>query len=74
LRKKVEEIAKGELEKTLRAVKHLSADDLKAINRMTDAMVNKILHNPTMLIKSSGQHQDKSVYLDVTRKLFRLDE
>jgi glutamyl-tRNA reductase len=41
---------------------------------MTDAMVNKILHNPTMLIKSSGQHQDKSVYLDVTRKLFRLDE
>ena len=74
LRKKVEEIAKGELEKTLRAVKHLSADDLKAINRMTDAMVNKILHNPTMLIKSSGQHQDKSVYLDVTRKLFKLDE
>jgi glutamyl-tRNA reductase len=33
LRKKVEEIAKGELEKTLRAVKHLSADDLKAIKK-----------------------------------------
>jgi glutamyl-tRNA reductase len=74
LRKKVEEIAKGELEKTLHAVKDLSADDLKAINKMTDAMVNKILHDPTMLLKSSGRHQDKSVYLDVTRKLFKLDE
>jgi len=74
LRRKVEEIAKGELEKTLHAVKHLSSDDLKAINRMTDAMVNKILHNPTMLLKCNERHQDKSVYLDVTRKLFRLDE
>jgi len=74
LRKKVEGIAKGELEKTLHAVKHLSSDDIKAINRMTEAMVNKILHDPTMLLKNSGQLQDKSVYLDVTRKLFRLDE
>jgi glutamyl-tRNA reductase len=41
---------------------------------MTDAMVNKILHDPTMLLKSNGHHQDKSVYLDVTRKLFKLDE
>jgi len=74
LRKKVEAIAKGELEKTLNAVKHLSANDLKTISRMTDAVVNKILHDPTMLLKSGGQHQDKTVYLDVTRKLFKLDE
>ena len=74
LRKKIEEIAKGELEKTLHTVKHLSDDDIMAINRMTDAMVNKILHDPTMLLKGNGHHQDKSVYLDVTRKLFRLDD
>ena len=74
LRKKIEEIAKGELKRTLQSAKHLSADDIMAINRMTDAMVNKILHDPTMLLKSNGRHQDKSVYLDVTRKLFRLDE
>lgn len=74
LRKKVEGIAKGELEKTLHAIKHLSSDDIEAINRMTEAMVKKILHDPTMLLKSSGRHQNKSVYLDVTRKLFKLDE
>jgi len=74
LRKKVEGIAKGELEKTLHAIKHLSPDDIEAINRMTEAMVKKILHDPTMLLKSSGRHENKSVYLDVTRKLFKLDE
>jgi len=74
LRKKIEEIAKGELKRTLNTVKHLSDDDITAINKMTDAMVNKILHDPTMLLKSNPQQQDKSVYLDVTRKLFRLDK
>ena len=73
-KEKVEKIVRGELEKTLHTVKHLSDDDIMAINRMTDAMVNKILHDPTMLLKSNGHHQDKSVYLDVTRKLFKLDE
>jgi glutamyl-tRNA reductase len=41
---------------------------------MTNAMVNKMLHDPTMLLKSNERNQDKSVYLDVTRKLFKLDE
>jgi glutamyl-tRNA reductase len=74
LRKKVGEIATGELNRTQQTLKHLSADDLKAISRMTDAMVNKILHDPTVLLKSNGIQEDKTVYLDVVRKLFKLDE
>ena len=74
LRKKIEEIASGELKRTQQTLRHLSADDLKAINRMKDAMVNKILHDPTLLLKSNGRYQDKSAYLDVVRKLFKLDE
>jgi len=74
LRKKVEGIAKGELEKTLHAIKHLSTEDLEAVNRMVDAMVKKILHDPTMLLKGSRKHRNTSVYLDAIRKLFKLDE
>jgi glutamyl-tRNA reductase len=74
LRKKIEEIAKEELKRTQQTLRHLSPDDLKAINRMTDAMVNKILHDPTLLLKSNGMNEEKSVYLDVIRKLFKLDE
>jgi len=74
LRNKMENIAKGEMKKTLQTLKHFSDDDQQAIGRMTNAMINKILHDPTLLLKSNGHHQNKSVYLDVTRKLFKLDE
>jgi len=74
LRNKMEDIAKGEMKKTLQTLKHFSDDDQQAIGRMTNAMINKILHDPTLLLKSNGHHQNKSVYLDVTRKLFKLDE
>ena len=74
LRKKIGGIATVELQRTQQTLKHLSPDDLDAIRRMTDAMVNKMLHDPTILLKSDGIQEDKSVYLDVIRKLFRLDE
>ncbi len=74
LRNKMEDIAKGEIKKTLQTLKHLSNDDHEAIGRMTNAMIKKILHDPTLLLKSNGHHQNKSVYLDATRKLFKLDE
>jgi len=41
---------------------------------MTDALINKILHDPTLFLKSNGCHGNKSIYLDTTRKLFKLDE
>jgi glutamyl-tRNA reductase len=74
LRNKMDGIAKAEIKKTLQFLKHMSDDDRQAITRMTNAMINKILHDPTLLLKSNGRHQDKSVYLDITRKLFKLDE
>ena len=74
LREKMDAIAQAEIKKTLHALKHLSDDDRQAINRMTNAMINKILHDPLLLLKSNGYHQNKSGYLDITRKLFKLDE
>jgi glutamyl-tRNA reductase len=74
LREKMDAIAQAEIKKTLHALKHLSDDDRQAIARMTRAMINKILHDPLLLLKSNGYHQNKSGYLDTTRKLFKLDE
>jgi len=74
LRNKMDGIAKAEIKKTLHSLKHLSDDDHRAITRMTSSMINKILHDPTLLLKSNGYHQNKSGYLDITRKLFKLDE
>jgi len=73
LRKKMDEIAEAELKKTLHSLGHLSKDDARAIQRMTKALLSKIMHDPTRYLKSEGCFGDKSLYLDITRKLFNLD-
>jgi glutamyl-tRNA reductase len=74
LRNKMETIAKTEVQKTLQSLNHLSEDDSQAIHRMTNALINKILHDPTLFLKGNGCQGDRSVYLDITRKLFNLDD
>lgn len=73
LRSKLEIIAKTEIEKTMQS-NSVSGTDSQAIQRMTDSIINKFLHDPTLVLKGNGIHRDKSVYLDVARKLFRLDK
>ena len=74
LRGKVETLARQELEKTLVTLGHLSESDKRTIERMTGALVNKILHEPTDYLKKDGCRGNKSVALDLTRKLFNLEE
>jgi len=73
LRGKVETMARQELEKTLVSLNHLSESDKRTIQRMTGALVNKILHEPTDYLKKDGCRGNKSVALDLTRKLFNLE-
>ena len=74
LRGKVENMARQELDKTLGVLSHLSDADKHAIERMTGALVNKILHSPTDFLKKDGCYGNKSASLDLTRKLFNLEE
>ncbi len=74
LRDKLDKIAAIEVDKTLQSLNHLSENERQAILKMTNAIINKILHAPALLLKSDGAHRNKSVYLDITRKLFNLDE
>jgi glutamyl-tRNA reductase len=73
MRHKMEDIADAEVRKTLHALSHLSPKDREAIDRMVHAMINKILHDPTLFLKGEGYHEDKSAYVDFARKLFKLD-
>ena len=73
LRSKLEIIARAEVEKTMQS-NSVSGVDSQAIQRMTDSIINKFLHDPTLVLKGNRIHRDKSVYLDVARKLFRLDK
>ncbi|MEA3428120.1 MAG: glutamyl-tRNA reductase [Thermodesulfobacteriota bacterium] len=74
LRNKFDAIAKTEITKTMLSLKHLSDDDCQAIYRMTNGLINKIMHDPTLFLKRNGCYGNKSIYLDTARKLFKLDE
>ena len=73
LRKKMESIAAAEIKKTLNS-NNIPADSASAIHKMTAALINKILHDPTMFLKKdAGMVEDKSLYIDTVRRLFKLD-
>jgi glutamyl-tRNA reductase len=74
LREKMDEIVRDELKKTLGPMAQLSEKEKEAFDRMRNAMINKILHDPTLFLKGDACHADKSAYLDFTRKLFKLDD
>jgi glutamyl-tRNA reductase len=73
LRLKVQEVGRQEVRKTLQQMSHLPVQDQQAIERMTEALINKILHEPTRYLKSNGCQKDRAEALDMARKLFGLD-
>jgi glutamyl-tRNA reductase len=73
LRGKMTAIARSEMKKTLGGLHHFSEADAEAIHRMTDALINKMMHDPTLFLKNNGCQRDKAYYVDITRKLFNLD-
>ena len=73
LRKKMETIAQAEVKKTLQSNK-ISNSSAEAIQKMANSLINKILHDPTLFLKKDGMLEDKSLYLDTVRKIFKLDD
>ena len=74
LREKTEEIRQAELKKTFASLTSASEEDRNAIDRLTAALVKKILHDPTLFLKLNGDKENKFLYIDIVRRLFNLDE
>ena len=73
MREKADAIRTAELEKTLPNIGNLSDEEVQAIEKMTSAMMNKILHHPIVYLKKDDSHKDKKVKLALIRKFFNLD-
>jgi glutamyl-tRNA reductase len=75
LRHKLKEITHFEIQKTCQGFQDEKIDHLyPALEKMGNAIMNKILHDPINFLKGEGYHKDRSACLDLTRKLFCLDE
>jgi glutamyl-tRNA reductase len=74
IRNRAESIRKKELEKALKKMEPLSEQDLNTLNLMTQSILNKIFHKPTINLKNQTQSQEGHVYLKAIRHLFHLDD
>jgi glutamyl-tRNA reductase len=73
LRDRIESIRRGELQKTLNQLKDLPPREREAMEAMTTALVNKILHAPIARLKQHDRRTE-AFYVDALRRLFDLDE
>ena len=72
LREKIEAIRRAELQKTLGALKDLDPRERDALEAMTEAIVNKILHAPITRLKQRDRRSE-AFYVDAARRLFDLE-
>ncbi len=72
LRNKLEEIRRQELEKTFNNLKDLSSKQRSSIEAMAGAIINKILHQPTTVLKRTQNDSSGENYIDAVRALFDL--
>ncbi len=78
LAQKFEDLRMKEFEKAMARMKHLSPAERDVVETLTYSLVNKILHDPLVVLKSSPQgrgadSQGDAIH-EVIQKLFRLDE
>jgi glutamyl-tRNA reductase len=74
LRRKAEEIRQTEILRTYNQVESLSDEQMEAIEVLTQSIVNKLLHDPILFLKRTSARARKDFYLDISRRLFSLDE
>jgi glutamyl-tRNA reductase len=72
LRRRAEEIRRHELDKAKRRIGPLTPEQDEAIEAATIAIVNKLLHSPTVHLKEAARETDAPEQLSLIRKLLGL--
>jgi glutamyl-tRNA reductase len=70
LRQRAEAVRQAELERTLSRLGHLSDADRQRIDAMTEALVNRLLHEPMTRLRQHGADR----HVEALRELYGLDE
>ena len=74
LRGRLEAIRRGEIEKSFSGgLRQLSAEQRRAVEDMTAAIVNKILHAPISRLKHNPEGEEDALYVAALKKLFDLE-
>ncbi|HEX2191333.1 MAG TPA: glutamyl-tRNA reductase [Longimicrobiaceae bacterium] len=73
LRERGEAVRQAELERALRRLAHLAPEDREAVDALSRALLNKLLHAPTVRLREAAGNGRGTAVLDTARYLFELD-
>jgi glutamyl-tRNA reductase len=73
LREHGERVRQAEVDRALRALAHLPEQDREAVDALTRALTNKLLHAPTVRLRHAAGNGRGTAALDTVRYLFELD-
>jgi glutamyl-tRNA reductase len=74
LRATTEAICRAELAKTIPRLNGITAKEQQSIEKMVNAIANKILHNPLQYLKNDHPCSDQEQRISTVRHLFKLDD
>jgi glutamyl-tRNA reductase len=74
LRRRFEEIRRAELARTRRLFGGLTPQQERALEILTQGLVNKFLHAPFSELKQASSRPDRTEFLTVVRTIFRLED
>jgi len=75
LREKVEDVRKREYDKALASLNNITDDQKRSIEAMSQAIVNKLLHAPLVVLKQAASVPGEGdATIAIARRLFNLDK
>ena len=74
LKDKAESIRQVELRRSLAGLADLTPSQVEMIERLTLSITEKIINDPILVLKGKADRPTRDMYLDVARRLFKLDE
>ncbi|MCD6296719.1 MAG: glutamyl-tRNA reductase [Deltaproteobacteria bacterium] len=74
LRDKADSIIQAELKKSFSALGNLTMAQKEAIRTLTRSIAEKVMNDPIVYLKKKAGRESLNTYLDITRKLFNLDQ
>ncbi len=74
LQEYLEDIRQAEIDRYRSRLGRVSSEQEAAIDAMTRAMINKIMHTPIVALKTAAKDPESTTVIDIIRKLFNLQE
>jgi glutamyl-tRNA reductase len=74
LKEKAESVRQAELKKSLTSLTALSSSQLEMLEKLTLSITEKIINDPILVLKQKADRPTREMYLDIARRLFKLDE